>query len=139
MGKINWARVLLGGVLWFIVFNVLWSAAWILYLGKDVLAAFRALNRPFELTAWVAFGLAVTLVVGIFSIWFYAAIRPRYGLGPKTAARAGLAVWLAVNLVPTLWWGWLVQLPTRLVALDVVTNLVAIVAATLAGAWLYKE
>ena len=32
-------------------------------------------------------------LVGILAIWLYAAIRPRYGAGSKTALYAGAAVW----------------------------------------------
>src|SRR5207249_3963498 len=37
--------------------------------------------------------LAWGFLVGIFAVWLYAAIRPRYGAGPKTALCAGAAVW----------------------------------------------
>jgi hypothetical protein len=33
-------------------------------------------------------------LVGIFAVWLYAAIRPRYGDGPKTALCAGAVVWV---------------------------------------------
>ena len=140
MGKINWARVVLGGVLWYLVFSVVLAIAFPLFMG-EFRRAFEELNRPFQVTpAWVAVGIALMLVGGIFSIWFYAAIRPRYGPGPKTAACAGFALWLIGNLAPTVWWGWhLLQLPTGLVTAWVVTHLVAFAAATLVGAWPYKE
>ena len=140
MGKINWGRVVLGGVLAWVVFNVLWTAAWFLVLRRELIPVMQELNRPFQETpAWGAFWLLATLVGGIVLIWLYAAIRPRYDPGPKTAARAGLAVWLFVNLLPTLAWGWQLQFPARMVALVVVAHLVATVAATLAGAWPYRE
>ncbi len=140
MGKINWGRVVLGGVLMWVVFNVLWTAAWFLVLRRELIPVMQELNRPFQATPeGGAFWLLVMLVGGIFSIWLYAAIRPRYDPGPKTAARAGLAVWLSTVLLPTLLWGWQLQLPARFVALDVVAALVAIVVAALVGAWPYKE
>lgn len=140
MGKINWSRVVLGGVLWFVVFNVLWAAAWFLFLRREAIPVFQQLNRPLQETPeWRVFWLVLTLVLGIFSIWFYAAIRPRYGPGPKTAAIAGFALWLFGWLLPRLPGSWQLQLPARFVALDVVAALVAIGVATLVGAWLYKE
>ena len=141
MGKINWGRVVLGGVLWSVVYNML-VAVWIPFFLRIgwAPALEKLLGRPFHTTPeWIVFFLVLSLIAGIFSIWFYAAIRPRYGPGPKTAAYAGLALWLSVKLLPTLAWGWLLELPTRLVALDVVAGLVFIVAATLVGAWPYKE
>jgi hypothetical protein len=140
MGTINWGRVVLGGLLCWVVFNVLWVAAWFLFVQREVIPVFQELNRPFQETPeWGVFFLALGLVLSIFTIWFYAAIRPRYGPGPRTAAIVGFAVWLSVSLMPTLAWGWQLQFPARMVALDAVAALVAIVVATLAGAWLYKE
>ncbi len=72
--------------------------------------------------------------------WWYAAIRPRFGPGPKTAAIAGLAVWLiAVG-----------QLLKGVAMYEPISNLppgpmlpilylVMIVASTEVGAWVYKE
>jgi hypothetical protein len=34
-----------------------------------------------------------TTALGIATVWLYAAIRPRFGPGPKTAIWAGLVVW----------------------------------------------
>ena len=34
-----------------------------------------------------------SFLIGLFAGWLYAAIRPRYGAGPKTALCAGLFVW----------------------------------------------
>ena len=76
---------------------------------------------------------------GILAIWFYAAIRPCYGPGPKTAALVGLVFWLISGLGPTLWWAHILRLPTGLVASTVVVGLIADVVATVLGAWPYKE
>ncbi len=143
MGKINWGRVVLGGVLRFVVHNLLGAAAAFLYLAREGREAFEQIGlhvvSHLDTPRFFAFLLVLTLVTGIFSIWFYAAIRPRYGPGPKTAVCAGFAVWMIAHLLPMLYWGQLLGLPIRLVALNAVTTLVVVVAATLAGAWLYKE
>ena len=143
MGKINWGRVVLGGVLWFVVYGLLGAAAAYLYLVREGREAFEQLGlrvvSHLDTPGFFAFVLVLTLVSGIFSIWFYAAIRPRYGPGPKTAVCAGFAMWMFAHLFPGLYWGQLLGLPIRLVALNEVTTLVAVVAATLAGAWLYQE
>ena len=55
-------------------------------------AAVRALGREVGGGALLMF-LAWGFLVGIFAVWLYAAIRPRYGAGPKTALCAGAAVW----------------------------------------------
>jgi len=143
MGKINWGRVALGGVLWFVVYGLLGAAAASLYLVREGREAFEQLGlrvvSHLDTPGFFAFVLVLTLVSGIFSIWFYAAIRPRYGPGPKTAVGAGFAMWMIAHLFPGLYWGQLLGLPIRLVGLNEVTTLVAVVVATLAGAWLYQE
>ena len=143
MERINWRRVVLGGVLWFVVHGLLVAAAEFLYLMREGREAFEQLGlrvvSHLITPGFFAFGMVVMLVTGIFSIWLYAAIRPRYGPGPKTAVCAGFAVWMMAHLLPMLYWAQLLGLPIRLVVLNEVTFLVAVVAATLAGAWLYKE
>jgi len=74
-------------------------------------AAITALGRPADGSALSMFTVWCFLV-GIFAVWLYAAIRPRYGAEPKTA---GAAVWglgyllaavtpIAFHLFPqTLW------------------------------------
>ena len=37
-------------------------------------------------------------MLGIASVWLYAAIRPRYGAGAGTAIMAGVAVWVMAHL-----------------------------------------
>lgn len=140
MAKINWGRVVLGGFVWVVVFNVLWFSAWILFLKSEWMSAVATLGRTFPQTLeGLVLWFLLTLVGGIFAIWLYAAIRPRYGAGPKTAAYAGFALWLISGLGPTLWWAHILSLPTELVAITMVPGLVADVVATVLGAWPYKE
>lgn len=140
MGTINWGRVGLCGLLWWVVFSVLAIAAWLLVLRREWIPVFQGLNRPFQETPqWAVFWFVLTLVYGILSMWLYAAIRPRYGPGPKTAACAGLALWLSITLLATLPASWQLQIPARVVALEVIARLVEIVVATVVGAWAYKE
>jgi hypothetical protein len=143
MGEINWRRVFLGGVLWFVVYNVLGGAAAVLYLAKEGREAFEQLGlrvvSHMTTPAFFVFVLVLTLASGVLCIWLYAAIRPRYGPGPRTAVCAGVLLWMMTHLFPTLYWSQLLGLPIRLVALQEVTTLAVTVAATLAGAWLYRE
>ena len=146
MGKINWGRVLLGGVLFAVVYNIIVASAWFLFLRDGWLPALAALGPSFqkspemlESMGFRGLYLLLTLAAGIFAIWLYAAIRPRYGPGPKTAAGAGLALWVGGVLLPTLAWDKLVPLPGQLVASDLTVMLIAAMAATIVGAWPYQE
>ena len=78
--------------------------------------------------------------MGILMTWWYAAIRPRFGAGPKTAAIAGFAVWLIgvgqmLKSVAT------AEPAPNLPAGPVVPllSLLMIIASSEVGAWVYKE
>jgi hypothetical protein len=140
MGTINWSRVFLGGLVWWVVFNVLWIAALVVYLNPEVVAAWKALGLTYSPTPGVAvFWFALTFVGGVVAIWLYAAIRPRYGPGPKTAVSVGLAFWFIGEFAPMMFFGVHGVFPWRFVLMDVATVLVVVVVATVAGAWLYRE
>jgi hypothetical protein len=92
MGKINWNRVIIGGLVAGAIINIFEFALHGFVLAQDMDAAVKALGREVgggELLMFLAWGF----LVGIFAVWLYAAIRPRYGAGPKTALCAGAAVW----------------------------------------------
>ena len=141
MGKINWTRVLIGGLIAGVVGNVLWFAAWGLFLRPGLSTALLALGHPTQETVGTTVLIVVlSFVMGILEIWLYAAIRPRYGAGPRTAALAGVAAGLLMGVFPDIGWGLTLSLiPARVWAADAVVSLVAIVIATLLGAWVYKE
>ena len=140
MEKINWSRVVAGGLLAGVVLNALDFVVHGVFFKDDWAAAMQALNRSMEFswkqnTAFLVFGL----LLGILALWLYAQIRPRYGAGPKTAVIAGIAVWIPSGL---LGWGSPAVLhifPQGLMAWAIVISLVEMVVCTIAGAWLYKE
>ncbi len=140
MGKTNWTRVLIGGLLAGVILNVLGFGTWAVYLGKGWRAAVAALGRPLpESVGFLVLAIVLYFVIGILAVWVYAAIRPRCGAGPKTALLAGLVVWLLSGLLPTFSWGSMGLFSVRLLTIDVLTYLVILVVATLLGAWLYKD
>ena len=85
--------------------------------------------------------ILMTFVLGIASVWLYAAIRPRYGPGARTAIIAGLAVWTMAHLWSGVYlgMGFLGLIPPKLAYLPVAWGLVEAPLGTLAGAWLYQE
>ena len=78
-------------------------------------------------------------LLGIAAVWIYAAIRPRYGAGVGTAARAGLIAWGLSVFLANLTNYPLGLFPTRLLVITSVVSLFEIVIATTVGAWPYKE
>jgi hypothetical protein len=141
MGKTNRIRVLMGGLVAGVVVNVLWFGAWALFVRRSWSVALAAAGRPL----WETGGTTVLVTMlgflaGFVLVWLYAAIRPRYGAGPRTAVIASIAAWLLLGLIPDVALGSMLRLiPVRLWAIDVVETLVVTVVAAVLGAWVYKE
>jgi hypothetical protein len=87
----------------------------------------------------MTFYIIMDFIVGILTVWLYAAIRPRYGPGPKTAIYAGLTVWFLAYVRSRLGWVAMGVFSTGLMAFAVLWAFVEMILASLAGAWLYKE
>jgi hypothetical protein len=107
-------------------------------LTKNMQAAMAALGRQVggrQLAMFIVSGF----LVGIFAVWLYAAIRPRYGAGPKPALCAGAAVWGLGYLLAAVTPIALHLFPRHLTAIGLVVGLVEVLVGTLAGAWLYRE
>lgn len=79
MRGINVVGVMKGGL----------AAALIMNISQYLLRLMVGANA----TTPVAAVVARTTALGIATVWLYAAIRPRFGPGPKTAIWAGLVVW----------------------------------------------
>ncbi len=138
MGKINKGRVLLGGLLAGLVINII---EWVVHgaiLGEQWSEVLASLNLQWPAGGEIVVGVVKFFLIGIFIVWLYAAIRPRYGAGPKTAVLAGLAVWFIAWLLA---WGGSVytMFPCGLVGTTVGIGLAQTVLAALAGGWVYKE
>jgi hypothetical protein len=138
MGKINWVRVILGGVVAGVIINIFEYLLNGVILAKDMEAAISALGRQMgggQLAMFTVWGF----LVGIVAVWLYAGIRPRYGAGPKTALFAGLAVWGLAYLLASVTPMALHLFPRRLMAIGLAVGLVEVIVGTLAGARLYRE
>ncbi len=82
--------------------------------------------------------VVVDFLAGITVVWLYAAIRPRFGPGPRTAMIAGFALWLVTRLIMASYvfnalFTW------KLVAASSAGSLVAALAGAYVGGMLYKE
>jgi hypothetical protein len=78
-------------------------------------------------------------LLGIATVWLYAAIRPRFGPGAGTAAIAGLAVWFFAYLYGGLGQELLGFFPAGLTMVTLLWGLVEIVLGAVAGGWVYRE
>jgi hypothetical protein len=137
MGKINWARVLLCGLLTGAVFYLLRLLVFLFILRETEFArAVEAAGRP----VIAALPFILSLAIGIWTMWLYAAIRPRYGPGPKTAALAGCALWVVAALAVAHWASVrLLAVPAGALVAPLAAGLPVAVLAVVVGAWPYKE
>jgi hypothetical protein len=78
-------------------------------------------------------------LIGLWVLWLYAAIRPRYGAGPKTALCAGLAAWFALAFVVNVSQLPMGLFPSSIMYWNMIGWLVAGPLAAVAGASLYQE
>ena len=140
MGKLNWPRIILGGVvagiICFIgdgvVHGVLLKERW-----ASIMASMgrKVTEEPSHMVYYAAYDLAKALV----GVWLYAAIRPRYGAGPRTGVIAAVATWALVipiallGLIPSGFFG------RKFALLWSIDGLVVMVIAIVIGAWLYRE
>jgi hypothetical protein len=139
MGKINVSRVILGGLVAGVVLNVFDFLNFGMIFKNDYDNAMRALNKPIVSGNTIMWFVALDFLFGIFLIWLYAAIRPRFGPGPKTAAIAGFAYWVLFGLLHALSEAPLGLFPQSLFISGAVIMLVQAVLASVVGAKLYAE
>lgn len=131
----NWIRLVLcgfvAGVVWHLVSLVLLSL-----FAPDLVASVQESAPHPPLGGEFFFG--VDLAMGIWAVWLYSAIAPRYGARPVTMAIVGVAWWSLKTLQSAKWAGLgFVELGPSLLPLAVAT-LAATVLASAIGAWLYR-
>jgi len=139
MGKINMMKVVVGGLIAGVVLNIIDGVLFGYVLKDQMAAAMTSINRPAMTNAQIPWFVFLDFVAGVFLVWLYAAVRPRFGAGPATAAKAGLAGWFLAGLLPTLFM-WPMQLmPQNLTIITLVVGLIEWPLATVVGAKFYTE
>jgi hypothetical protein len=138
MGSINLGRVLMGGLLTGLIINVGEFILNVPILGATYEAALADAGlqtSPSEMVIWPLYAFAM----GILAVWVYAAIRPRFGPGVRTAVYAGLVIWFAILGTFLAQGLTLPVVPSSILWISLVWGLVEIPVATVAGAWVYRE
>jgi len=140
MGKMNWQRIILGGVvagiICFIgdgvVHGILLKDRWAMVMAN---MGRKVTEDPSHMVYYAAYDLAKALV----GVWLYAAIRPRFGPGGRTAVVAAVATWALVIPIPLLGLLPLGIFGRRFPLLWSIEGLVVMLIAIVVGAWLYRE
>ncbi len=139
MAGINTRGVIVGGLVAGLIINV---SEYILnepVLGADMTAALTDHNLPAVGGGAIAVFVTMGFLVGLVLVWLYAAIRPRLGAGPKTAAIAAIVVWFLNYFSGALTIGALGLFPAKLILVSLVWGLVELLVAALVGGMLYTE
>jgi hypothetical protein len=142
MPRINASRVFTAGLaagLVIIVVNIAAQSAFGGRLRRDMDAWMPGAADRMELSgAVLTVGVLMKLVIGIVLVWLYAAARPRFGPGPKTAGFIALAAWVlgAIFLSDFPMTG---MMSWSTYAILVAAQLLGFLAAAMSGASLYRE
>jgi hypothetical protein len=140
MNKINFGRVVLGGLLAGLVVNI---GEFVLntYVLASQMKAFALKHNfpPDPPVNGIVVAVALTFVMGIVLVLGYACIRTRLGPGPKTAIVAGLFAWFGVYFYSGTINSVFLGAPGATIVMVLIWGLVEYALGALAGAWLYKE
>ena len=142
MGSMNRQKVIVGGLVAGIVIAVLDYVIWTYVLAGWAAGMTDAVNAALSATmnskrAMVG-SVVADILFGISIVWCYAAIRPRFGAGAKTAMCAGAFVWFVGTLAySSLYLYRLVS--SEFMCVAAVTALVEFVIGAYVGCQMYSE
>ena len=141
MYKINWVRVLLGGLVAAVILFLTDGFFHERVVSADWKALYAGLGsvEPQENAVSLVYFAIFELGRGFLSIYLYALMRSCCGPGPKTAALAGLVAWIAFSVtgpaqfIPLGFYSHALWI--KVGAFQLLTSIIAAIA----GAALYKE
>ena len=133
VGGINWRRVFTCGSASGLAWSFL-SLPILILFGGDII---EAVPRPLVTVGRIG-SFSLNVVAGIWAVWLYAAIRPRYGAGLETAAIAGFSWWL-IATIATWQWADIGFIPWRDLVGLIIASLPTLIAVTMFGAWSYRR
>ena len=139
MAQINVKRVIMGGLLAGLVINIGETILNVPVMGQQMEDALKGRNLPPVGGGAIGGFVIGAFVIGVLLVWLYAAIRPRFGPGAKTAIIAGLVLWLLAYVWPSLGSGLMGFMPMKLLAVSTLWGLGEVILAALAGGAVYKE
>ena len=139
MPRINLVRVVVGGLLAGFIINLSEFILNGVLLKEEMDAAMAALNKPPVDNSMIMLFVLFGFGLGFMLVWTYAAIRPRFGPGVKTAVCAASLVWGLAYLYPNLFMIITNIFPRDMMVIVTVWGLVEAIIAGIAGAWAYTE
>lgn len=138
---LNTGKVVAGGLLAGLVFNVgdfLINAVLLAAENRDFLTRLGLDPAAMETFTGMLPWIVIDFLFGLLVVWTYAAIRPRFGPGVRTAVLAGLIPFVAVSLVLAGFTSMGV-FATSMFVKGTVASFVNVTVGSIAGAWVYTE
>jgi hypothetical protein len=139
---INTSKALVGGLAAGVVANIVGFVLFGMLLGPrfeaEAVAVAPVLQGRGMTASAIAINVIATFVVGILIVWLYAAMRPRFGAGMRTAAYAALAVWVC-GFVFHLDWLLVGLMTPATYMLASIAAFIQVIAAAAVGGMLYRE
>jgi len=139
MNKINFGRVLLGGIVAGFILNIGEFLLNGIILAPHIEADMKRMNIKPPGAGFGLLAVTLTFVFGILAVLLYALMRARLGPGPKTALVTALIVWFCVYAYSGSINMLLINVPPRLILMILAWGLIEYPLGILAGASLYKE
>jgi hypothetical protein len=139
---VNGSRVILGGLAAGLVMNVVGFVINGMLLGPrmsaEMEAAVPGLAAKMMNSTGVGVDLVTQFVIGTLIVWLYAAMRPRFGAGPRTAVFAALVPWICGLFFYS---GWLLSgmMSSGTYVVVSIGALINVIIGGMVGAWLYRE
>jgi len=136
---INVGKVIAGGLLCGLLINIIETILNLAVVSADMTAALKARNLPDIGNSAIIGFVVFAFLLGIGIVWLYAAIRPRFGPGVKTATIAAVTVWLFAYAYPSFGMVFMGFFTTGLTMFTLAWGLAEVIVGAIAGAWLYTE
>jgi len=99
---INTNKVLIGGIAAGVVMNIIDFISYKFILGARMMAESEAfkpgMSQAMMTSSAMISNIVMDLVLGILLVWTYAAIRPRFGPGMKTATYVAVLFWILAGI-----------------------------------------
>lgn len=137
----NAGRIVGGGLVAGLVTNIIDGCGNVALLGarwqaetEAIKPGLYAASGQSSMIGWIT----TDFLLGFLIVWLYAAMRPRFGPGPRTATAAAVIIWFATRayFASYIFLGFF---STGLIAIASFIALVAMVAGAWAGASVYQE
>jgi hypothetical protein len=139
MNKINFRRVLLGGLVAGLIINAGEFVLNGIILAPHIEADMKRMNITPPGNGFAALAVGLTFIFAAIAILIYAMARARFGPGPRTALIVALILWFCLYAYSGTINMLLINVPPKLILMILGWGIAEYPLGILAGAALYKE